>query len=114
MAKASVFVGTCIDTRIFVGTFMSMRKLTRDKRVQLVNCLVDGCGINATSRLTGISKNAVLRFLLDIAQVCANHEDGAIRGVKCRAVEADELWGFAFCKDRHAPNAKVPNDEPVG
>ena len=84
-----------------------MRRLTTQQRVSVVRCLVEGCSIRSTVRMTGVSKNAISRFLLDIGRVCLNHEDRALRGLAIQRLECDELWGFVHCKDRQVPKAKM-------
>lgn len=42
-----------------------MNKLSTKERVQILAVLCEGVGINATTRITGVSKNAVLKLLAD-------------------------------------------------
>jgi IS1 family transposase len=90
-----------------------MRILSREKRILIVNLLVEGNSINGTTRLAGVSKHTVLRLLLDIARVCCQHEDANVRGLRCRSIECDELWGFSGCKDRNVDRARI-EDEHLG
>src|SRR6266849_1002045 len=88
-----------------------MNKLTHEKRVQLVNCLIEGCSIRATVRMTGVAKKTVMRFLVEIGEVCADYQDRVLRNLSCRRVQLDELWGFNYCKAKNVtPSiaAKVP------
>lgn len=90
----------------FYSHNMSMNRLSHEKRCEVVRALVEGVSVRGTARLTGVSKQTILNFLIDIGRACVNHEDSAIRGLHCEHVEADEVWGFVHCKDRHAPKAK--------
>ncbi|HTR46089.1 MAG TPA: IS1 family transposase [Verrucomicrobiae bacterium] len=88
-----------------------MNKLTHDKRVHVVNCLIEGCSIRATVRMTGVAKKTVMRFLVEIGQVCADHQDRVFRNLFCRRIQLDELWGFNYCKAKNVTTeiaAKVP------
>jgi IS1 family transposase len=88
-----------------------MNKLTHEKRVQLVNCLIEGCSIRATVRMTGVAKKTVMRFVAEIGEVCAEYQDRVLRNLSCRRVQLDELWGFNYCKDKNVTPeiaAKVP------
>ncbi len=78
-----------------------MNKLTHEKRVQLVNCLIEGCSIRATVRMTGVAKKTVMRFLVEIGEVCADFQDRVMRNLSCRRVQLDELWGFNYCKAKN-------------
>jgi IS1 family transposase len=78
-----------------------MRKLTRDQRIQAVNCLVEGCSIRATVRMTGIAKKTVMRLLGEVGEVCQSYQDRVLRNLPCRQIQLDELWGFNHCKAKH-------------
>ena len=47
------------------------RKLSIQDRVQILNCLSEGMGVNAAARMTGKSKNTVLKLLADVGEACA-------------------------------------------
>lgn len=75
-----------------------MRKLTHEQRTQVVNCLIEGCSIRATVRMTGIAKKTVMRVLVEVGQVCEEYQDRTLRNLSCRRIQLDELWGFNYCK----------------
>ncbi len=77
-----------------------MKKLSTEKRVAVLNALVEGCSINATARMTGASKITVLRLLADAGQFCMDYHDVFVRNVACKRLQMDELWGFCGCKDK--------------
>lgn len=84
-----------------------MQRLSRFQRVAVVKALCEGCSINSTVRMTGVAKTSILRLLRDMGRVCMNHEDTSLRNLYCPEVEADEIWGFNYCKAktlRHATN----------
>ena len=68
--------------------------------------LVDGSSMRAISRVLGISRNAVARLLVNAGAACAAFHDKAVRGVRARRVECDEIWSFCYAKERNAPRAK--------
>ncbi len=78
-----------------------MNKLTREKRIQAVNCLVEGCSIRATVRMTGIAKKTAMRLLREVGEVCESYQDRAFRNLPCRRIQLDELWGFNYCKAKN-------------
>ena len=51
-----------------------MNKLSIQDRVQILNALSEGVGINATSQMTGKSKNTVLKLLADVGEACALYQ----------------------------------------
>ncbi len=78
----------------------SMNRLSIEKRKAVVNALVEGVGVNATSRLTGVGKQAILRLLADLGRACFHFHDDKVRGLKPARVETDEVWSFVFCKEK--------------
>jgi hypothetical protein len=78
-----------------------MRKLTHEQRTQAVNCLIEGCSIRATVRMTGIAKKTVMRLLGEIGAVCESYQDRVLRNLSCRRIQLDEMWGFNYCKAKN-------------
>ena len=75
-----------------------MRKLSAERRAAVLGALVEGCSVNATARIHGVSKVTVLRLLSDVASLCADYHDLMVRGLKTRRAQADELWSYCGCK----------------
>lgn len=82
-----------------------MNKLNKEKRVQAVAALVEGASINSVVRMTGVSKPTILKLLADLGTACAKYQDEKLRNLKCRRVQADEIWSFCFAKDKNLPKA---------
>lgn len=83
-----------------------MKKLPREKRVQIIRALVDGASMRATARIAGVSFNAVNKLLIDAGSVCAAYHDENVRGVKAHRVQVDEIWAFCYAKAKNVPTAK--------
>ncbi len=80
-----------------------MNNLPFEKKVAVVSALVEGNSIRATSRMTGVARDTILRLLEDVGQACGEFHDRAVRGVKSRRVQCDELWGFCYAKEKNVP-----------
>ncbi|MCX7183962.1 MAG: IS1 family transposase [Nitrosospira sp.] len=80
-----------------------MNKLSNEKRAQILAVLCEGMGINAATRITGASKNTVLKLLADAGEACAKYQDEAMRNLKCKRVECDEIWSFVGMKQKNVP-----------
>lgn len=78
-----------------------MNKLTREQRIQAVNCLIEGCSIRANVRMTGIAKKTVMRLLAEVGEICELYQDRVFRKLSCRLIQLDELWGFNYCKAKN-------------
>src|ERR1700744_890941 len=84
-----------------------MNRLSFEKRKQIIHLMVEGNGVNALSRLTGVSKVTILRLLEQAGAACMAHHDRAVRGVKASRVECDEIWSFNYCKRATLKTAKA-------
>ncbi len=84
-----------------------MNKLPLDKRVQILSMLVEGSSMRATSRVADVSINTVTKLLIDAGLVCARFHDEAVRNVKARQIQCDEIWSFNYAKARKVPTAKA-------
>ena len=51
-----------------------MNKLTNEKRAQIISMFCERMGINAATRVTGVSKNTVLNLLADAGEACARFQ----------------------------------------
>jgi transposase-like protein/IS1 family transposase len=85
--------------------------LSDEKLYQILNCLTEGCSVRTTSRLCGVHLATVLRVLNLAGERCEKLMQEKIKGVEVRDVQADELWGFVYCKQKTKPF--VTNDDPT-
>ena len=61
--------------------------------------------MRSISRILGISINTVSKLLVEAGEACEAHHDEAVRGVRSRRVECDEIWSFAYTRSRNLPRA---------
>jgi IS1 family transposase len=80
-----------------------MNKLSTKERSQILAVLCEGMGINAVTRITGFSKNTVLKLLADVGEVCATFQDENHRGLNLKRIECDEIWSFVGMKQKNIP-----------
>src|SRR5438094_1274498 len=78
-----------------------MNKLSVDQRTKVIACLVEGNSLRATSRLTDVAFNTVLKLLVDAGRACSEYQDKAFRNLKCRRLQCDEVWSFVGAKERN-------------
>jgi IS1 family transposase len=78
-----------------------MNRLDRETRTRVISALIEGCSIRSTVRMTGVSKKAVSRLLMEIGTVAAEYQDRVMRNLPCRRIQVDELWTFNYCKQRN-------------
>jgi IS1 family transposase len=78
-----------------------MNKSNPAKRAQVLTCLVEGNSIRATSRMTGVAVNTVVKLLGDAGRACSEYQDNAFRGLTCKRVQCDEVWSFVGSKEKN-------------
>lgn len=78
-----------------------MNRLSTAERAAIIGALVEGASIRAACRLTGHSKRAVSRLLLDLAEACRRFHNTTVRNLTTRRVQCDEVWSFVGAKERH-------------
>jgi IS1 family transposase len=67
----------------------------------VVNCLIEGCSIRATVRMTGAAKNTVVKLLADLGKACLEYHDRHVRNLKVRRLQCDEIWSFVGAKRKN-------------
>jgi IS1 family transposase len=78
-----------------------MNRLSAENRAQVINCLIEGCSIRSTVRMTGIAKKTVMRLLVEVGEVCAAYQDHAFRNLRCKRLQLDEMWAWIYCKEKN-------------
>lgn len=79
---------------------ISMNRLDKTTLTQVLSCILEGCSIRATVRMTGVSKKAVMRLMVEAGNVAWKFQDALFRNLNCRRLQVDELWGFIYCKQK--------------
>jgi IS1 family transposase len=90
-----------------------MNRLAIEKRRSVVAALVEGNSIRATARMTAVSKDTVMKLLVDMGTVCSIHMDRELRDLDCKRVQVDEIWSFVYAKAKNVPE-DMRDDKGVG
>jgi IS1 family transposase len=83
------------------------------KTLLVLNLLLEGNSIRSIERITGIEKKTITRIMLLAGEHCEALMLRKIKGVAVKDVEADEIWGFVGCKNRHKLHKQI-DDPKVG
>ena len=83
-----------------------MNKLPLQKRVQIINLLVEGMSLRATSRIADVSINTVTKLLVDTGNACQEFHDSIVHHIKAQRIQCDEIWSFVYSKDKNTPTSK--------
>src|ERR1700674_3475467 len=84
-----------------------MNILSRDKQIDIIAALTEGCSIRAVERLTGVHRDTIMRLGARIGRGCAELHDRMMVGLRGPRIECDELWQFVGCKQERVTRANV-------
>jgi IS1 family transposase len=76
--------------------------LPTDKKVAVISMLCEGSSIRAIERITGVQKKTIGRLALRVGEACKQIMDEKMRGLTCKQIEVDEIWGFVGAKQKNA------------
>jgi IS1 family transposase len=78
-----------------------MNVLPRDKQIEAIAALTEGCSIRAIERLTGVHRDTIMRLGMRVGNGSATLHDVMVRGLHVSRIELDEAWSFVAKKQRH-------------
>src|SRR5258708_37376476 len=88
-----------------------MNKLTTERRAQILSMMVEGNSIRAIVRMTGASKNTIVKLLEDAGEAFSAYQDRMFHDLPCKRIQLDEIWAYSYCKQRNVPFAKKAPEE---
>ncbi|MDP3607997.1 MAG: IS1 family transposase [Methylophilus sp.] len=88
-----------------------MNVLSIEKRTQIINLLVEGNSMRATSRIADYSINTVTKLLIDVGVACNEYQSKVMRNLTCKRIQCDEIWAFCYCKQK---NVTPENEDVLG
>jgi IS1 family transposase len=83
-----------------------MNRLSTERRAKILSLMVEGVSLRAISRLTGAGKNTLARLLAEFGSVCAAYHNHAVRNVRVRRLQCDEVWSFVGAKAKNTTPEK--------
>jgi IS1 family transposase len=110
------FVYKYVDSKIhFVYVIVNKENvmaniLKTEKKVAAISMLCEGASIRAVERITGIQKKTIGRLALRVGQACKRIMGEKMRGLTCKQIEVDEIWGFIGAKRNNAKKAGAYGD----
>ena len=76
--------------------------LPTEKKVTAVSLLAEGSSIRAIERITGVHRDTIMRLAVRVGNACIEIQDKKFRGLTCKQIEVDEIWGFVGSKRNRA------------
>ena len=83
-----------------------MNKLPLSKQVHIINLLVEGNSLRATSRIVDVSINTVTKLLVDVGRACEKFHNETVVNINTRRIQCDEIWSFVYAKQKNLPEKK--------
>jgi IS1 family transposase len=87
-----------------------MNHLPTEKRIQIVNMLVEGCSMRAIARMCDVSRNTVNKLLIEVGSACIVFHDEMVKNVNSKRVQCDEIWSFVGMKQKTADRNGIDAD----
>lgn len=87
-----------------------MNRLPIEKKVHIINLLVEGNSLRSCSRIADVSINTVTKLLVDVGTACEKFHNETVVNVTSKRVQCDEIWSFVYAKEKNKP----ANMEDVG
>lgn len=78
-----------------------MNRLSLEERARIIQMLVEGNSLRATSRMADVSINTVTKLLVDVGIAAAKYHDAVVRDVRVRRLQCDEIWCFVGAKSKN-------------
>lgn len=89
-----------------------IKKLSNAKRANILSMLCEGSFMRSTSRIADVSISTVAKFLADVGAACEAFHNEAVRGVKSKRVQCDEIWSVCYAKRCAGGGADLPGNLP--
>lgn len=80
-----------------------MNYLPIEKKIQIINLLIESKSIRATSSLADVSINTVTKLFVDVGQACQLFHDETVRNVVAKRVQCDKIWSFVYTREKDKP-----------
>jgi transposase-like protein/IS1 family transposase len=81
---------------------LAAKKTPVAKAAFALQLLLEGTSVRATSRLTGLDKNTVLRLMVQAGEQCFQFLADTMQNVKTAEIQCDEVWSFVGKKEKTA------------
>lgn len=77
-----------------------MNHLAFAKQIEVISLLTEGSSLRATERLTGVSRNTIMRLSRLVGDACDRLHHARMRNLQVSRLELDETWSFVQKKQK--------------
>jgi IS1 family transposase len=99
-----------VDIREPLTYIKSMNTLPQDKKLTILNAMIEGNSIRSTERMTGVHRDTIMRLTARTGEQCRDFLDVRIRNVRAERVQADEIWTYVFKKQARIIGGDSPSE----
>ena len=82
-----------------------------EKKILILNSLVEGNSICSTVRMTGVHKLTILRLLCEAGERAQEILDREMVNLECKYIQVDEIWNFVFKKQKQCTEEEKRSGE---
>src|SRR5438105_6451968 len=75
--------------------------VAEDKALLAIQLLIEGTSIRSAERITGLHRDTIIRLLVLAGERCITLMDTTMRNLRCKRIQADEIWSFITKKQRN-------------
>lgn len=75
-----------------------MNRKSIEERTKIIQLLVEGNSLRATSRIADCSINTVTKLFIKVSQACADYQDNNLINLPCKRIQVDEIWSFIYAR----------------
>ena len=72
-----------------------------EKQVMAIHALCEGNSIRSVEAMTGVHRDTIMRLGVKVGNACQKLMHEQMRGLECKLIQVDEIWGFVGCKQRN-------------
>ena len=76
-------------------------RISMKQATQAIGMILEGMSIRATMRLTGLDGGTICNLIMLVGENCQRLLETKVKNVAANDVQADELWSFVGCKEKH-------------
>jgi IS1 family transposase len=74
--------------------------LKQEKKIQVLNALIERCSIRSVERMTDIHRDTIMRLGVEVGSKCAQLLDQKLTNLQVEEAEVDEIWCYVGEKQK--------------
>jgi IS1 family transposase len=90
---------------------LAMNQLSYEKKIQVLNALVEGNSLRSITRMLDVHRTTVMRVLIEAGELARKVLDESIMNLNCNHIQCDEIWCFVGKKQRQCSNLEKRQGE---